>query len=100
MSQPVYLATAIEDFSEILAYVTRESGSLKTGQAFVTRLRDKCAHIASLSGKLGTDRSELARGLRSTTTKGYVIFFRYRDDCVEIVNVLHGSRDMVSFFDG
>ncbi|MFC7554758.1 type II toxin-antitoxin system RelE/ParE family toxin [Pseudoroseomonas wenyumeiae] len=30
--------------------------------------------------------------------RGYVIFFRYRDDAVEVVNVLHGHRDVIGYF--
>lgn len=67
--------------------------------AFVSRLRHRCLRLAELPGTLGTARPDLADGLRSTPCDGYVIFFRYReDDAVEIVNILHASRDVEGYF--
>src|SRR3546814_7136971 len=34
----------------------------------------------------------------STPHKGYLIFFRYRDEALEIVTILHGSRDTATCF--
>jgi toxin ParE1/3/4 len=99
VARPIYLLTAQDDFTAILEYITIESGSLRTGQAFIAKLRARCAHIASLPGTLGRDRSEILAGLRSVTQSGYVIFFRYRDRHMEVINVLHGSRDVAAHFD-
>jgi toxin ParE1/3/4 len=96
---PIYLTTALDDLAEILGYITRESGSLRAGQTFIAKLRNRCTYIASLPGTLGSDRSELGSGFRSVAANGYVIFFRYQDKRVEIVNVLHGSRDVKAYFD-
>lgn len=38
-------------------------------------------------------REELAPGLRSALVRPYTIFFRVRNDDVEIVRVLHEKRD-------
>jgi plasmid stabilization system protein ParE len=36
--------------------------------------------------------------MRSFAFKGYVIFFRYEGENFEVVNVLEGHRDIVSYF--
>jgi toxin ParE1/3/4 len=84
---------------DIALYIADESQSREIALAFVDRLRAKCRQLASLDGMLGTARPDLRKDIRSTTCHGYVIFFRYRDDVLEIVNVLHGSRDVIHYFE-
>jgi plasmid stabilization system protein ParE len=93
----VYLAAAQRDLVSILEYITRESGSVSVGVAFTDRLQAHCAKLASLPGTLGRARPELRPDIRSSTFRSYVIFFRYRDDALEVVNVLEGHRDIASF---
>jgi plasmid stabilization system protein ParE len=94
----VYLTAARRDLVSILEYVTRESGSVAVGAAFADRLQARCAKLASLPGTLGRARPELRPDLRSTAFGNYVIFFRYRDDLLEVVNILERHRDIDAFF--
>lgn len=98
MRQLVYPASARRDLAEILDYITRTSGSLATGQRFVDVLRQQCRKLASLPGTLGGQRPELRPDIRSFATKNYVIFFRYEVATVEIVNILQGHRDIITYF--
>ena len=94
-----YLPSARHDLVEILAYVTRESGSLATGRQFVGLLRKKCATLAALPGKIGRLRPELLPEIRSFPFRNYVIFFRYApDDVFEVVNILERHRDIETHF--
>lgn len=100
MRRLVYRASSRDDLLQILAYITRETGTRKAGEAFVSKLRAQCQKLSQLDGTLGTARPELRADIRSTPCHGYVIFFRYRsDDVLEIVNILHGSRDIERHFD-
>jgi len=94
----VYLAAAKRDLVSIFEYITRESGSLATGQWFVGQLRQQCAKLALLPGTLGRARPELRPDIRSTPFKEYVIFFRYKGEVFEVVNVLEGHRDIKGHF--
>ncbi len=85
---------------EIALHIATESQSREVALGFTERLRAKCRHLASLPGQLGTARPDLRADIRSTPCQGYVIFFRYRDDVLEVVNVLHGSRDVIGYFAG
>ncbi len=98
MRRLVYLAAAERDLLSILDYITRESGSAAVGLGFTERLQAQCAKLASLPGTLGRARPELHPDLRSSALGNYVIFFRYRDDMLEVVNILEGHRDIDAFF--
>jgi toxin ParE1/3/4 len=49
---------------------------------------------------MGRPRPELGDGIRSSVLGNYVIFFRYEDAVLEIVNVLEGHRDIDAQFGG
>lgn len=90
---------AARNLVDIALYIASESQSREIALAFVERLRARCRHLASLTAILGTPRPDLGESIRSTPCHGYVIFFRYQGDVLEVVNVLHGSRDVISHFD-
>lgn len=94
-----YTDDAGRNLVDIALYIANESQSREIALAFVAHLRAKCRDLARLPGTLGTARPELREDIRSTPCNGYVIFFRYRDDVLEVVNVLHGSRDIVRHFE-
>jgi len=96
--QLILLDSALADFTSILDYITRQSGNLAIGRAFVDRLRIQREKLASLPGTLGRSRPELRPDIRSFAFKGYVIFFRYQGDRFEVVNVLEGHRDIIAYF--
>ena len=98
MKQTRFLASVEADLVAILRHITRETGSLATGQRFVGELREKCHHLASLPGTLGRPRPELRPDIRSFPFKGYVIFFRYTQDAFEVIDILEGHRDLGAFF--
>lgn len=93
-----YLAAARADLLDILRYIARESGSVATAERFTSALRDKCRYLADISATLGRPRPELRPELRSLAFRGYVIFFRYGEDRVEVVNILEGHRDVIGHF--
>jgi hypothetical protein len=47
---------------------------------------------------MGVSSSDLAPELRSTVFQNYVIFFRYVEDRLEIINILEGHRDIPENF--
>lgn len=98
MPRLVYLAAAQRDLLAVLDYITRGSGNLAVGRAFVDRLQAHCEKLASLPGTMGRARPELLPDIRSSAYGSYVIFFRYRDNMLEIVKVLEGHRDIEAVF--
>lgn len=99
MSQLRYLAQARDDLIHIKRYITRESGSQSTAVQFTEKIREQCRKLADLPGKMGRLRPELGENLRSFPYGNYVIFFMYNDDCLEIVTILEGHRDIEAIFE-
>jgi plasmid stabilization system protein ParE len=94
----VYRASAYRDLTDILIYVTRESGSRAIGQGFAAALEAQCDHLAPLPGTVGRARLELGPDIRSFAFKGYAIFFRSVADAPELIDVFEGHRDVVGYF--
>lgn len=51
------------------------------------------------NARLGQARPDIAPELRYFPVKRYLIFYRQIPDGVEIMHVVHGSRDMGALFD-
>jgi plasmid stabilization system protein ParE len=47
---------------------------------------------------MGTERPDLGPEVRSSAFEAYVVFFRYRGDHFEVVNIIEGHRDMPGYF--
>ncbi|MDR2195314.1 MAG: type II toxin-antitoxin system RelE/ParE family toxin [Gallionellaceae bacterium] len=99
MYQLIYLDSAGRDLEEILQYIAQKSGRVETAVLFVEKLMAQCENIASLPGKYGIARSELRSDIRSISFQSYVIFFRYVGSRLEVVNVVHGNRDLILLFE-
>lgn len=99
MRQLQYLLAARRDLLSIFDYIAEASGSADIARRFTAALQRKCEDLAALPGTLGRSRPELKPDLRSIAHRGYVIFFRYVGDRVEVVNILEGHRDIESHFD-
>lgn len=96
----VYLDGARLDLLDIVAVIAEASGSPGIASRFVAKLRHRCRSLASLPGVVGTLRPEFGTGLRSTPHGNYLIFFRYAERRIEIVNVIYAGRDLERLFEG
>jgi toxin ParE1/3/4 len=65
---------------------------------FSIRAIGKVSKMLARNPTAGRERPELAPGLRSVPIGRDLLFHRPTDDGVEIVRVLHGSRDIDSIF--
>ncbi|HZA67930.1 MAG TPA: type II toxin-antitoxin system RelE/ParE family toxin [Geminicoccaceae bacterium] len=90
-----YRRSAIEDLGEIRKYIARDDPA--AARRFVAGIRTRCRLLAE-QPYIGRERSEIRPGLRSLSFQSYVVFYRIIDDSVEIVSVVHGSRDIEAMF--
>ena len=60
---------------------------------FLERLQEKAQKLAEFAD-MGVDRLELAPGIKSFPVERYVLFYRPNEHGIELVRVLHGSRDV------
>jgi toxin ParE1/3/4 len=71
--------------------------SLEAADRLLDAIAAQCDRLADFPG-MGRRRDELAPSLRSFPIGNYVIFYRLIDDGIEVIRVLHGARDIDSFF--
>jgi toxin ParE1/3/4 len=83
------------DLFDIALHIAEDS--LAASERFLDSFNDKFKLLAS-APEIGRLREELAPGLRSFPVGSYVVFYQPIKDGVEIVRVLHGSRDIPSLF--
>jgi plasmid stabilization system protein ParE len=62
-------------------------------------LADCCEQLAELSpnSQLGTAANELGKGVRLFHHRRWVIIFRYVDDGVQILRIVDGAQDYLSW---
>src|SRR4051795_10029538 len=84
---------AENDLTEIADYIASDSPS--AAGRLLDRIQDRCQSLAEMP-ETGVPREELAPGLRSAAIGRYVVFYRPRDENIQIIRVLHGSRDIES----
>jgi toxin ParE1/3/4 len=82
---------AENDLEEIWWYIAQDSPN--NADRFLDRIQERCLSLADFP-QMGTSRDELKAGLRSQPVGNYLIFYFPLDDGVNIVRVLHGSRDI------
>jgi toxin ParE1/3/4 len=84
------------DVDAIWLYIA-EQGSLDTADQLIDTVTERFPLLAANPG-MGRERNECAPGLRSFPVGDYLIFYRRAEGHIDIVRVLHGSRDLSHFF--
>ena len=87
------------EIGQIEAYIEMNSGSSEVAAKFAERLIAKCEHLAELPTMIDQPRPELLPDLRCFPFGNYLIFFRYVGDKFQVVNRLHGARDIGVFYE-
>lgn len=86
---------AEKDLEDIWIYLGQQDEIAADRQ--LARLLDRFPMLAQFPN-MGRQRNELLTGLRSFPVKPYIIFYRIFLEKVEIVRVLHQSRDIEGQF--
>lgn len=82
---------AESDLDEIWWYIAQDHPN--NADQFLDRIQDRFMALPDFP-HLGTSRDELKSGLRSQPVGNYLIFYFPLADGIEIVRILHGSRDI------
>ncbi|TPG56287.1 type II toxin-antitoxin system RelE/ParE family toxin [Sphingomonas glacialis] len=88
---------AQRDLKAIARYIADQSGG-DIARGVIDGVRKHCDRIAALPGSLGSARPELGADLRSTPHHRYIIYFRYTEDALEVINVRDARRDTFAHF--
>ncbi len=90
-------AAAKEDLLEIWAYVAERN--TEAASKLIKEINGKFAFLRDFP-QMGREQDRLLVNLRSFVVKDYFIFYQPFDDGIEILRVLHSSRDIENIFEG
>ena len=96
MSELSFSPTARRDLHAILDYIARDNP--RSAIAVVQKIEQKSRLLAD-SPEMGILREDLAPALRVWPVGRYLIFYRPASDGIDVVRVVHGSRDWERLFD-
>jgi len=82
---------AENDLVDIWLYIAQDNPG--NADRFLDRIQESCSALANFP-QMGTKRDELKTGLRSHTIGRYLIFYFPLADGIDIVRVLHRSREI------
>ncbi len=101
MTRQVWWTRAAEqDALEIYLYIGRDNPTAAEG---VLRRIDEALKTILLQPGIGTLRPRYGKGVRSFPVYSYILFYREREDGVELWRVIHGKRNiprLLKGFDG
>ena len=66
---------------------------LEAARRFVDLFEQVC-HLLTLHPEMGPPRSELQDGIHSLIFERYVVFYRRRGHCVEVMRLLRATREV------
>ena len=92
----VWSRDAKRDLLQIWNYLAREASFARADER-IEKIR-QTAQLLSQWPFSGRIREALLPGMRSIAAPPHVIFYRVRDDAVEIVRVVDGRRDIEAIF--
>ena len=93
MADVIYTPLAEQDLRSIARYLAEKSQSLAVAYRFLDSIDAKSAQYAA-APKLAEECPELATGVRRFAVGSYVVFYRESPRGIEVLRVLHGSRDL------
>ena len=86
------------DLDEIWLYIAKESQNAQRADTFLDRFAALFLRLAE-NPYLGRRRDELRPGYRSFPVGEYLVFYRVAgNDQIVVLRIIHGSRDIPSFF--
>jgi len=87
---------AQQDVSDLWEYLAEASA--ERADELLNTLHEKCQTLAEFP-EMGRARHELLFNLRSFAVKRYIIFYQPIEGGIEVLRVLHGTRDIDVAFD-
>jgi toxin ParE1/3/4 len=95
MNRYVVSPDARTDLDEIWQFIAEDN--VNAADRMMRALRDRFKALVE-QPMIGEARPDLAPGIRHSVVGRYLIFYRLSGDEIEVVRVLHGSRDLPAEF--
>jgi toxin ParE1/3/4 len=94
MRRIIYAPEARADLGAIGAYITEHAGDI-VAESFLDRIRLGIENMAIFPGSRPLV-PELGVDLRRQVVGRYLIFYRFDEEAIHIVRVLHGARNITA----
>jgi toxin ParE1/3/4 len=85
------------DVLSIGGHIAEQSQSRSIALRFLDKIDDKVKLLAE-NPHAGEARPDLGANVRGFPVANYIIFYRPLDDGIEVLRILHGSRDIPRVF--
>lgn len=95
MPELIISAEAEGDLLDIWLYIAEDSPV--NADQFLDKLNDKTLKPCEFS-EIGIDRPELGKDLKSFPVDRYLLYYRVIATGIELVRILHGTRDSRALF--
>lgn len=89
-------AGAVEDLKDIWEYVSQHNES--SASKLIKEIKNKFILLRD-NPLVGREQNEYLVGLRSFVVKSYFIFYLPLDNGIDVLRVLHSSRDIENIFE-
>lgn len=95
MRRMILTPAARRDYRAILDYLLIHSEA--AAEQLTADLNERVRLLAG-QPRTGRPRDDLAPGVRTTVVGRYVVLYRFTDELVEVLRIIHGSRDVERVF--
>jgi toxin ParE1/3/4 len=93
MGRVIRAQLARQDLKDIARYLAQESRSRAVAMRVVRLIADKCL-VYAREPELGESCPDLGANVRRFPVGNYVVFYRTVHNGIQLLRVLHGSRDI------
>ena len=92
MRQVRFSGRSRAQLQSIARCLLQQTGDGRAGERLVRGIEARILHLAELQGRLG--RPELGSDVRSLPHLSYVVVFRYGEDSIDVLLVVHSRQDV------
>ncbi|MGK7926879.1 MAG: type II toxin-antitoxin system RelE/ParE family toxin [Spirulina sp.] len=96
MKRYIITLSASRDLTEITNYFA--SRNIDKGEELLATFNKKCKQLIKFP-QMGRSYEEVRPNLRGLPLNGYIILYQITEDLLEILRVVHGSRDLENLFE-
>jgi len=95
MTEYIISPSAIKDLEQIIDYFAMRN--VDAGERVLSAFQKKCRYLTQFP-YIGRSYKSIRPYLRGLPMDGYIIFYRIGTDCIEIMRVVKGNRDLEGLF--
>lgn len=96
MNRYIIAPSASQDLNNIAEYFLKVN--VQAGEKFFLKFSHKCQQLIQFP-HLGRPYTHMNPSLRGLSLDGYIIFYRFIDETLEILRIVNGRQDLDILFD-